>query len=603
MKVRELVKETKVSPRRRCGGGNVTEVPFMSFPEGAHVAPSFASIASLSSSLISSKPLLPNRSSSLRGIVGMVMLIGMIQIVWVFHTTNIIQTQSEAFHVATDSMIYNIPSRNMQHQSTTIILPQNRSVTISTLSKEKSRTTHKNSSVMTSAMAKKNQKLGGNHRKGAKNKKNRRNHKMGAKQNHHDHPVQHRCAINMFGLPRSFRDHVLPSLVENVIKVNARHDCDYFVHYYNKTEESSSRSGIGGSIDPNDVLLLRQAVHQVYQSMNTTSYLPRVHFVSDTDDDFYQARNDTIFFIDEMPKRHNLTENPYYTTRSGYDHNTLINILKMWHSQTKVFQLMEATGKKATTARTSKTSKSSSPYYTRVAMLRIDVIYMTPIDVFRVPNDLAPKRYDIFNTDLGASWYHPLEGPINRSDYYFQDDKNTHVVIPGFASHPINDRMIIGPYKAVKMWATERWNLHPHYITLIQKRHYLKRFGLHDERFLSHLLMPLMRRKFKVPIMVDRNLYFLRVRADGSIWILDSPFRNPRWREPKLLQKLLNRTCSSFRTKVKFSPWQAKCTTDGPTKDEEDDNKMDNKKKKTTKKKMKETKRNEKKTGKKMKIG
>ncbi|KAG7345785.1 hypothetical protein IV203_033316 [Nitzschia inconspicua] len=561
MKARELVKEIRLSPRRRCGGGgNVMEIPITSFPEVTNLAPSFGPIISLSSSPLSSKLMLANRSSSLRGIVGVVMLIGMIQIVWVFHTTNILQAKSEAFHVATDSMIYNIPSRNMELQSTTSTTDQKRNVT-------------------TSSMEKNKQKHRDNHKKGGKNKNRGR-------------PIQHRCAINMFGLPRSFRDHVLPSLVENVIKVNVRHDCDYFIHYYNKTEESSSRSGIGGSIDPNHVLLLRQAVYQVYQSMNISSYLPRVEFVSDTDDDFYLARNDTIYFIDEMPKRYNLTENPYYTTRSGYDHNTLINILKMWHSQTKVFQLMEATGKKA--AHNSQTSKSSSPYYTRVAMLRIDVIYMTPIDVFRVPNDLAPKRYDIFNTDLGASWHNPLEGPISRSDYYFQDDQNIHVVIPGFASHPINDRMIIGPYKAVKLWATERWNLHPQYIQQLKRRPFLRAYGLHDERLLSHLLMPLMRKQYNVPIMVDRNLYFLRVRADGSIWILDSPFRNPRWREPKLLQKLLNRTCSSFRTKVKFSPWQAKCTTDGPTKDE-DDNKMDknkNKSTKDTKKKQTKNKKN-----------
>ncbi|KAG7369512.1 hypothetical protein IV203_027258 [Nitzschia inconspicua] len=575
MKARELEKETRKSPRRRCSGGNVIEMPIMSLPEVADVAPSFAPNVSLSSPLFLSNPVLANRSSSLRGMFGIVILIGMIQIVWVFHTTNILQTEKEAFHLATDSMNYNIPSRNMLIQSKTTITDQNRNVTT------------------TSTQAKNRQK----HLEKDKN---------GAKNQNRGRPVQHRCAINMFGLPRSFRDFVLPSLVENVINVNARHNCDYFVHYYNKTEESSSRSGIGGSIDPNDVLLLRQVIHQVYKSMNITSYLPRVEFVSDTDDDFYHARNDTIYFINEMPKRHNLTENPYYTTQSGYDLNTLINILKMWHSQTKVFQLMEATGKKA--AHNSQKSKSSSPYYARVAMLRIDVIYMTPIDVFRVPNDPAPKQYDIYNFDPGASWHNPLEGPINRSDYYFQDDQNIHVVIAGFASHPINDRMIIGPYEAVKLWATERWNLHPQYIQLLKRRPFLRAYGLHDERFLSHLLMPLMRKQYNVPIMVDRNLYFLRVRADGSIWILDSPFRNPRWREPKLLQKLLHRDCVSFRTKVKFSPWQAKCPpTDGFTLLKNEEEKMDRKKKKnkkeTKEKKEKKKKKNGKKAVKKMKIG
>jgi hypothetical protein len=33
-----------------------------------------------------------------------------------------------------------------------------------------------------------------------------------------------RCAINLYGLPRSFSDHVLPSLVKNVIRINAKHN-------------------------------------------------------------------------------------------------------------------------------------------------------------------------------------------------------------------------------------------------------------------------------------------------------------------------------------------------------------------------------------------
>jgi hypothetical protein len=38
-----------------------------------------------------------------------------------------------------------------------------------------------------------------------------------------------RCAINLFGLPRAFRSLTLPSLIKNVIELNA--DCDYFVRH------------------------------------------------------------------------------------------------------------------------------------------------------------------------------------------------------------------------------------------------------------------------------------------------------------------------------------------------------------------------------------
>jgi hypothetical protein len=57
-------------------------------------------------------------------------------------------------------------------------------------------------------------------------------------------PPEERCAINLFGLPRSFQSLVLPSFIENVIWPNAAHNCDYFVHYFNLTQEAAGRSGI-----------------------------------------------------------------------------------------------------------------------------------------------------------------------------------------------------------------------------------------------------------------------------------------------------------------------------------------------------------------------
>lgn len=364
-----------------------------------------------------------------------------------------------------------------------------------------------------------------------------------------------RCAINLYGLPRGFKDHVLPSLVEHVVKTNMPYRCDYFVHYYNKTEESSGRSGVGGSIDPGDVLLLKKAVEQVHQD-NVHLQLdqempPRVDFVWDTDDDFWTARMDTLNYINNYPERHNTTKNPYYSDQSGYDNNTMVNILKMWHSQTRVFGLMEETA-----------GKQQSLQYSRVAMLRLDVVYMTPIDIYKVPRDPAPEQYSVHNSAPGTSWKHPMKNPITRPDYYFYDADNKYVVIPGFASFPINDRMIMGPYEVIKFWATERWNLHQDYIQLIttvRSKAGLRKYGLHDERMLAHLLVPLMRQRFHVPIMIDRNLYFLRVRADGSIWVLDSPFVDSPAREADLLQKLLQRNCTSYRSQSNVSPWQAKC--------------------------------------------
>ena len=61
--------------------------------------------------------------------------------------------------------------------------------------------------------------------------------------------------------------------------------------------------------------------------------------------------------------------------------------------------------------------------YDRVAMLRSDVFYVTPFDMFetygRLPNSTA--------------------------------------VVPGFGRRPVSDRMIVGPPKAVEIWATQRF--------------------------------------------------------------------------------------------------------------------------------------------------
>ena len=64
------------------------------------------------------------------------------------------------------------------------------------------------------------------------------------------------CAILLFGLPRAFKEYVLPSLEKNVIRPNAKYGCDYFVHFYKQASEGSGRSGRGGTINPDDIFLL-----------------------------------------------------------------------------------------------------------------------------------------------------------------------------------------------------------------------------------------------------------------------------------------------------------------------------------------------------------
>jgi hypothetical protein len=83
------------------------------------------------------------------------------------------------------------------------------------------------------------------------------------------------------------------------------------------------------------------------------------------------------------------------------------NIVKMWHSQESIWNLMESHAKR------------QGIRYTRVAMLRFDVLFVTHIDIY------APR--------------------------------NISLVIPAFSKWPVNDRMAYGNNEAVKLWATGRF--------------------------------------------------------------------------------------------------------------------------------------------------
>ena len=56
-------------------------------------------------------------------------------------------------------------------------------------------------------------------------------------------------------------------------------------------------------------------------------------------------------------------------------------------------------------------------------MFRLDAMYLTPVDI-AIMDEGVP------------------------------DNGNKFAVVPGFAKHPVSDRMIYGLYEAVKVWAT-----------------------------------------------------------------------------------------------------------------------------------------------------
>ena len=211
--------------------------------------------------------------------------------------------------------------------------------------------------------------------------------------------IREKCAINIFGLPRAFRSLVLPSLIQNVLSANKDHYCDYFVHYYNATNESAGRSGRGGGIDASEVLLLEQAVHGVHSDMDCS---PLVQFAYDTDTSLNTKRSG---ILRDLKTRRVAGQGLLYIPAS-FSIMTTANIIKMWHSIESVWDRMQ----------------QQPSRFTRISMMRIYVFFATPVNVWHTKDQ---------------------ERDVN----------NTVATVPAVGLYPVSDRMIYGPFCAVQVWA------------------------------------------------------------------------------------------------------------------------------------------------------
>jgi hypothetical protein len=131
-------------------------------------------------------------------------------------------------------------------------------------------------------------------------------------------------------------------------------------------------------------------------------------------------------------------------------------------------------------------------------MLRSDVVYATPIDIYRLAND---------NNDITAAASAPL-----------MDRENRYAVVPAFGRHPVSDRIIYGPHAAVKIWAAERFaRLETHVQSILKND---PGWGMHSERFLNHTIFPAIRQA-GFEIHEHPHMCFWRARADESVWVSD----------------------------------------------------------------------------------
>jgi hypothetical protein len=174
-------------------------------------------------------------------------------------------------------------------------------------------------------------------------------------------------------------------------------------------------------------------------------------------------------------------------------------------------------------------AKKLNVTYSRVGMFRADVMYLTPIDIASLDSNHQHQNYQGESAEATTT-----------------DTQNNHAVLAPFAQMPVNDRMIYGPYEAVKIWATKRFEL-------IDERARLGRdpgFEMHSERFLNASILPEIE-KLGVEITINRDICFCRTRADMSAMVSDCTQggQTRGWKKVDkkgLVESIVGRNCSSY---------------------------------------------------------
>jgi hypothetical protein len=208
-------------------------------------------------------------------------------------------------------------------------------------------------------------------------------------------------------------------------------------------------------LNTSEILLVEQ---HVQREAPPGKRRPKVVFLAKQEEDFWKKYE--VLINKTRDTRDNEGRFLYFPWKDkSYEYpGSVDNIIKMWHSIQSAWLLME------------RHASEQNVQYTRVAMLRADVMYATSIDIYRLDND--------HNNDPD-----PDPDPDTNADALF-DRENRIAVVPSFAKFPVNDRLIYGPHAAVKIWAVERFaRLEIHVQSILKDD---PGFGIHSERFLNH---------------------------------------------------------------------------------------------------------------------
>jgi hypothetical protein len=141
--------------------------------------------------------------------------------------------------------------------------------------------------------------------------------------------------------------------------------------------------------------------------------------------------------------------------------------------------------------------------HTSVAMLRSDVVYITPLDV----------------RDHGEQQHRQHSAVINDNATVTQSFSSNVLTIPAFAQYPVSDRLAYGSPAAMKVWATERLSRLQAHVSYGHGHD--PGTGIHSEQFLARTIFPLLVHVLNVTIRPHPTLCFVRARADESVWIDD----------------------------------------------------------------------------------
>jgi hypothetical protein len=237
---------------------------------------------------------------------------------------------------------------------------------------------------------------------------------------------------------------------------------------------------------------------------------PIVEFTSTKDQDFYSLYKDLLHMIRNTTSPDGNYFYYPYKANTYKQFETTDNIIKMWHTIQASYLLMQ------------KHARRQGIAYERIGMFRNDAVYVTPMDLYQIKN--------------GTMDWH-----------------NKVAVVPGFGRHPVSDRSIYGPARAVQIWASGRFERLRQHVEWMYEHD--PGWGLHSERFVNYTLFRAIR-DAGVEIVEHEHLCFFRARADESVWLSDcdgtrtvtlpSIVKNLGNDRKGLIEKVLNRKCGAM---------------------------------------------------------